>query len=124
MVAEGAFTPAGWLSADVFVGVRFVNAPATPRGRIAPRLCVQRHVPRQETEGPRGRPCRDARRSVLCVRGEWRCRDLRDLLRTPPSCDASRTHAPPRQCGNEGSLPSALLRCPLATSLAPSPSAI
>jgi len=72
-VAEGPLTPAAGLSDDVLAGVRFVNAPATLRELIAPRWCVQRHVPRQETEGPRGRPCRDARQSVLCARDEWRC---------------------------------------------------
>src|SRR5207249_10373576 len=80
-------------------------------------------VSRRETGEPPGRPCRDEPRSVPCARDESPHRDPRDFLRTPPRCDAPRTHARPRPCGTVESFPF-VLPSPLPPSLALPPPSI
>jgi len=102
-------TPADAVADDALTGLCFANARATLRGRIAPASCVLRHLPRQGSAAPPSPSCRDVRRSVPFAAGEWRRRDPRDPPQIPPRCDAPRTVALPRHCGNAASFLSLLL---------------
>src|SRR5437667_4185557 len=115
-------TPADGAADDALADLCLANGPAALRERIAPASCALRHLPRQGSAAPPSPSYRDVPRSVPCAAGEWRCRDPRDPPQIPPRCDAPRTVALRRHCGNAE--PSLSVSLSSSSTLLPAPSAI